>query len=92
MRPFSYFFMFFDAFPRSPDSVLTRYLPYFDEVGHMSLVSVWGVEPKRCATQNNADSWWFQLGKCMFRSACGSLRFLNSDRVGCIFFSFSVCS
>ena len=75
MSPFSMIFMFFDAFPKSPDRVLTCYLLYFGEVDQMSLVSASGVEPKRCATQNDADSWWFQLGKCIFRSVYGHLRF-----------------
>ena len=80
MSPFSIIFMIFDAFPRSPDSVLNRYLLHFDDVGQMSLVSVYLVEPKRCATQNGADSWWFQLVKSIFRSVYGHLRFVNSDR------------
>ena len=56
MSLFSIIFIFSESFPRSPDSVLTSYLLHFDEVGQMSLVSVYSVEPKRCATQNDADS------------------------------------
>ena len=92
MSPFSMILICFDGFPRSPDSVLTRYLLYFDEVGQMSLASVSGVEPKRCATRNEADSWWCQLGKCIFRSVYGHLRFFSSDRFWCMFFSSSFCS
>ena len=92
MSPFSIIFIFSESFPRSPGSVLTRYLLHFDKVGQMSWVSVSSAEPKRCATQNDADSWWFQLGKCIFRFVYGHLRFPNFDRFGCIFFCFSLCS
>ena len=70
MSPFSIIFIFSESFPRSPDRALTRYLLHFDEVGQMSLVSIYSVEPKRCATQNDADLRFFNSNRfeCIFVS------------------------
>ena len=59
---FSWILWLLEKLPRLPDMVFTVFSARVLANSHFQ---GFRSEPKRCATESYADSWWYHLGKCI---------------------------